>query len=137
MKPNVPQAFGCSNAMPLATHCALMLSLAPFDRVNPATGKVLPVVNEKRVFSAMVVFVHPSQKLSPIEEAVDILIVMSQNPQGVPAVALCQLPQRSRGEFYPCPMNDAFLVLPFNTGADGPILHLNMPICRCDEFTMW
>ena len=92
-KPDVPQAFGCSDAMPLATHHALMLSLAPFNRVNPATGKVLPDVKEKRVFSAVVVFVHPSQKLSPIEEAVDILIVMSWNPQGVPAAALCQLPQ--------------------------------------------
>ena len=34
-------------------------------------------------------------------------------------------------------MNNAFLVLPFSTGADGPILHLNMPICCCDEFTVW
>ena len=33
-------------------------------------------------------------------------------------------------------MNDKFLVLPFNTGADGPILHLNMPICHCDEFAV-
>ena len=135
-KPYVPQAFGCSGATPLATHHALMLSLVPFDRVNPATGKVSPDVDEKRVFSTVVVFVHPSQKLSPIEEAVDILIVVSWNPQGVPAAALCQLPQQSIGEFYPCPTNNAFLVLPFNTGADGPILHLDKPICHCDEFTV-
>ena len=120
----------------LATHHALMLSLAPFDRVNPATGKVSPDVNERKVFSAMVVFVHPSQKLSPIEEAVDILIVISQNPQGIPVMALCQLPQQSIGEFYPCPMNDTFLVLPFNMGPDGPILHLDMPIHHCDEFAV-
>ena len=86
-KPDVPQAFGCSDAIPLATHHALMLSLAPFDWVNPATGKVSPDVDEKNVFSAVVVFVHPSQKLSPIGEAVNVLIVMSQNPQGVQAVA--------------------------------------------------
>ena len=30
-KPNVPQAFGHSDASPLATHHALMLSLVPFD----------------------------------------------------------------------------------------------------------
>ena len=135
-KPDVPQAFGCNDASPLATHHALMLSLAPFNQVNPATGEVSPDVDEKKVFSAVVVFVHPSQKLSTIEEAVDVLIVVSRNPQGVPVMALCQLPQRSMGEFYPCPMNDAFLVLPFNMGPDGPILHLNTPIHCCDEFAM-
>ena len=132
----MPQAFGCSDTMPLATHHALMHSLVPFDQVNPATGEVLPDIDKKNVFSAVVVFVNPSQKLSPIEEAVDILIVMSWNPQGVTVAALCQLPQQSVGEFYPCPMNDAFLVLPFSTGADGPILHLNMPIHHCDEFAV-
>ena len=136
VKPDVPQAFGCSDAMSLATHHALMLSMVPFDLVNPATGEVSPDVDEKNVFSAVVVFVHPSLKFSPIEEAVDILIVMSRNPQGVPVAALCQLPQQSVGEFYPCSMNNAFLVLPFSTGADGPILHLNMPIHHCDEFMM-
>ena len=135
-KPDVPQAFGHSDASPLATHCALMLSLAPFDRVNPATGEVSLDIYEKKEFSAIVVFVHPSQKLSPIEEAVDVLIVISWNPQGVPAMALCQLPQQSIGEFYPCPMNNAFLLLPFNMGPDGPILHLDTPIHRCDEFTV-
>ena len=136
MKPNVPQAFGHSDATPLATHCVLMLSFAPFDQVNPATGEVSPDIDEKKVFSTMVVFVHPSQKLSPIEEAVNVLIVVSSNAQVVPAMALCQLPQLSVGEFYPCPTNDVFLVLPFNVGPDGPILHLDTPICHCDEFTM-
>ena len=28
------------------------------------------------------------------------------------------------------------MVLPFNTGADGPILHLDTPICCCDEFAV-
>ena len=136
VKPNVPQAFRHSDAMPLATHCALMLSLVPFNRVNPATTEVSPEIDEKKVFSAVVVFVHPSQKLSLIEEAVNVLIVISWNPQGVPVMALCQLPQQSVGEFYPCPMNDAFLVLPFNMGLDGLILHLNTPIHCCDEFAV-
>ena len=137
VRPNVPQAIGHSNSTPLATHHALMLSLVPFDQVNPATGELSPGIDEKKVFSTVVVFVHPFQKLSPIEEAVDILIVVSQNPQGVPVTALCQLPQQSVGEFYPYPMNDAFLVLPFNVGPDGPILHLDTPIHRCDEFAVW
>ena len=114
-----------------------MLSLAPFDRVNPATGKVLPDIDEKKVFSTIVVFVHPSQKLSSIEEAVDVLLVISCDLKSVPVTALCHLPQRSVGEFYPCPTNDTALVLPFSIGPDGPILHLNMPICGCNEFAVW
>ena len=105
--------------------------------MNPATGKVLPDIDEKKVFSAVVVFVHPSQKLSPIEEAVDVLLVMSWDPKGVPVTALCQLPQQSMGEFYPCSTNDAALVLPFSMGPDSPILHLNTPICCCDKFAVW
>ena len=136
VRSDVPQAFGCSDATPLATYHALMLSLAPFDRVNPATGEVSSDIDEKKVFSAMVVFVHPSQKLSSIEEAVDMLLVMSRDPKSVPATALCHLPQQSVGEFYPCPTNDTALVLPFGMGLDGPILHLNTPICGCNEFTV-
>ena len=41
------------------------------------------------------------------------------------------------GEFYPCPTNDAALVLPFSMGPDSPILHLNTPICSCNEFAVW
>ena len=70
-----------------------MLSLAPFDQVNSAMSEVLPDIDEKKVFSAMVVFVHPSQKLSSIKEAVDMLLVVSHDLAGVPATALCRLPQ--------------------------------------------
>ena len=45
VKPDVPQAFGHSDATPLATYHALMLSLAPFDRVNPTTSKVSPDID--------------------------------------------------------------------------------------------
>ena len=34
-------------------------------------------------------------------------------------------------------MNDAALVLPFSMGPDSPILHLNTPICGCNEFAIW
>ena len=135
--PDVPQVFGCSDGTPLATYHILMLSLAPFDRVNSATGEVSPDIDEKKVFSTVGVFVHPSQKLSSIEKAVNMLLVISCDLVGVPATALCHLPQQSIGEFYPCPMNDMALVLPFSMGQDGLILHLNTPICHCDEFTVW
>ena len=92
-RPDVPQAFRCSDTTPLVIYHALMLSLVPFNQVNPATGEVSPDIDDKKVFSAVVVFVHPSQKLSPIEETVDMLLVMSQDPKCVPVTALCQLPQ--------------------------------------------
>ena len=135
--PSVPQAFGHSDATPLATYHVLMLSLVPFDRVNPATGEVSPDIDKKKVFSAVVVFVHPSQKLLSIEEAVDMLLVISHDLKSVPATALCHLPQRSVGEFYPCPTNDVALVLRFSMGPGSPILHLNMPIRGCNEFAVW
>ena len=104
--------------------------------MNSATSEVSPDIDEKKVFSAMVVFVHPSQRLSSIKEAVNMLLVVSCDPVGVPVTALCCLPQQSIGRFYPCPTNDAALVLPFSMGQDGPILHLNTPIRHCDEFTV-
>ena len=79
--PSMPQAFGHSIAIPLVTYHTLMLSLVPFERVNPATGEVSPDIGEKKVFSTVVVFVHPFQKLSSIEEVVDMLLVVSHDPK--------------------------------------------------------
>ena len=45
--------------------------------MNPATGEVSADIEETKVFSTVVVFVHPSQKLSSIEEAANILLVVS------------------------------------------------------------
>ena len=115
VRPDVPQVFRHSDATTLATHCALMLSLVPFDQVNPATGEVSPDIDEKKVFSTVVLFVHPFQKLSPIEEAVNILIVISQNPQGVPVMALCQLPQH-RGVL-PLPNEQRIPCIAFQCGS--------------------
>ena len=135
-RPDVPQAFRHSDTAPLATYYTLMLSLMPFDRVNPATGEVSMDIDEKKVFSTIVVFVHPSQKLSSIEEAVNILLVMSWGLKSVPVTALCCLPQQSVGKFYPCSTNDVAQVLPFSMGPDGPILHLNTPFHGCNKFTV-
>ena len=105
--------------------------------MNPAIGEVSVDIEEMKVFSTVVVFVHPSQKLSSIKEAVNILLVVSRDPKSVPATVLCHLPQQSVGEFYPCSTNNAVLVFPFSMGPDGPILHLNTPIHGCKEFTIW
>ena len=95
------QAFGHSDATSLATYRALMLSLVSFCHVDPSTGKASPDVSGKKVFPTVVVFVHPLQQLSSIEEAVDMLLVVSRDPANVPASALCCLPEQSIGKFYP------------------------------------
>ena len=136
VRPDVPQAFGHGDATILATYHALMLSHMPFCRVDPSTGKASPDTTGKRVFSAVVVFVHPSQQLMAIEEGIDMLLVLSHDQSNVPASALCCLPERNKGEFYPCSMHGTTLVLPFSMGDDGPILHLNTPICHCNEFAV-
>ena len=134
---DVPQAFRRSDTTTLATYYALMLSLAPFCSVSPATGETSPDIDEKKVFSTAVVFVHPLQQLSSIEEAVDILLVVSHDLESVLVPALCCLPKQSIGEFYTSPTHDVAQVLPFSMGQDGPILHLNTPICCCNEFAVW
>ena len=133
---DVPQAFRHGDATSLATYHALMLLLSPFCCVNLSTGETSPDVSDKKVFSAVVLFVHPSQQLSSIEEAVDMLLEVSCDPESVPASALCCLPDWSIGEFYPCSTHSATLVLPLSMGQDDPILHLNMPMHHCDEFAV-
>ena len=123
--------------LPSATYHALMLLLVPFCHVNSSTGEASPDVDDKKVFSTVVVFVHPSQQLSSIEEAVDMLLVVSHDPESVPVMVICHLPEQSIGEFYPCPTHNVALVLPFSMGQDGPILYLNTPIHRCNEFAVW
>ena len=94
-RPNVPQAFGHGDATTLATYHALMLSLVLFCHVDPSTGEASPDISSKKVFSAMVVFVHPSQQLMSIEEGIDMLLVLSCDPANVPVTALCCLPEQS------------------------------------------
>ena len=61
VRSDVPQAFRHSDATSLATYHALMLSWALFCHVDPSRDEALPDVSDKKVFSAVVVFVHPSQ----------------------------------------------------------------------------
>ena len=123
--------------MTLVTYHALMLSLANFRPASPDSGGTSANADDKKVFSAVVVFVPPLQKLSSIEDAVDMLLVISCDPAGMPVAALCCLPKQGIGEFYPCLGHDAALVLPFGMSQDGRILYLNTSIHHCDEFAIW
>ena len=85
---------------------ALMLSWAHACIDNGATSRA-------KVFSAVVVCVHPYQTLMSIRQGANDLINWSIKWPKKCMSALCQLPRRSAKTFYPSPLNDSYLVLPF------------------------
>ena len=113
-----------------------MLSYVPFCQAKPATGKALPSPTGQMVFSAVVVFVHPRQHLVPIQEGVDLLLVIFHDPSTVPCSVLCHLPEKGIGELYPCMTHSTLLVLPIGVGKKGPILHLDTHAHPSCEFVV-
>ena len=73
---------------------ALMLSRVPsYLRVeNDLKGE--------KVYSAVVVFVHPKQELLTIKEGADCLLQLAGQPDADVTV-LCELPGHKYGRFYP------------------------------------
>ena len=134
--PEAPQVFGQSDSTSLSTFHALMLYNVPFCRAKPSTGKASPSATGKRVFSTIVVFVHPLQHLLPIEEGVDMLLVLSSDSSHEPCSALCRLPERNVREFYPCLTHSMTLMLPYSIGEEGPIMHLDTSIHLCGGFAI-
>ena len=92
---------------------ALMLS-----RVPSCLGVENDLQGEK-VYSAVVVFVHPNwelftikQELFTIKEGADSLLQFAGQPDADITV-LCELPGNKYGRFYPSAINHAYLVLPY------------------------
>ena len=85
---------------------ALMLSWAHACIDNGATSRT-------KVFSVVVVCVHPYQTLMSIRQGANDLINWSIKWPKKCMSTLCQLPRRSTKTFYPSPLNDSYLVLPF------------------------
>ena len=85
---------------------ALMLSRGP-----SCLGVGTDLEGEK-VYSAVVVFVHPKQELLTIKEGADCLIAITKEPDSDVTV-LCELLSHKHGRFYPSVINHAYLVLPY------------------------
>ena len=85
---------------------ALLLSWAHACIDNGATSRA-------KVFSAVVVCVHPYQTLMSIRQGANDLINWSIKWPKKCMSAFCQLPRRSAKTFYPSPLNNSYLVLPF------------------------
>ena len=101
----------------------LMLSRAP---------SCLGVGNDlegEKVYSAVVMFVHPKQELLTIKEGADSLLQFAGQPDADVTV-LCELPGHKYGRFYPSTINHAYLVLPYSGKKGKPKqLRLDFAIC--------
>ena len=101
----------------------LMLSRAP---------SCLRVENDlkgEKVYSAVVMFVHPKQELLTIKEGADSLLQFAGQPDADVTV-LCELPGHKYGRFYPSAINHAYLVLLYCGKKGKPKqLHLDLTMC--------
>ena len=92
------------------------------------------------VYSAVVVFVHPAQVLSSIENAVDFyelqrkLILQGSHSSGW--CILCKLPRYETSRYFPVIPRQPFLVLPI-TPDTRPQLCLDSVLCDADCILIW
>ena len=131
-----PRHSGAGMSQTLSTCHGLMFSWVPFCPENPNSGRASANAGNRKVFSAVVVIMHPSQKVSSIKEAVDMLLVISHDLVGRPVAALCCLPELGIGKLYPCLGHNTALMSLFSMHQDSPMLHLNTLIRHCEEFTI-
>ena len=123
-KKDLPNSFWNWDATETVHGMALMLS-----RGSSCMGVESNLEGEK-IYSALVVFVHPKQDLVSIKEGAACLVatVEQTEPTGVSVskigttrsdvTVLCRLPDPKRGRFFPSSPNHAYLVLPY-TGKKG------------------
>ena len=96
----------------------------------------------KKIYSALVVFMHPKQELVSIKEGVACLVatVEQSEPPGTSVLksdvtksdvtVLCRLPDSRRGRYFPSSPNHAYLVLPY-AGKKGTPKKLRLDLVMC------
>ena len=106
---------------------ALMLS-----RGSSCLGVRTDLEGEK-VYSAVVVFMHPRQELLMIKEGAGCLVATVKEAgsgSGSDITVLCKLPSHKHGRFFPSLINHAYLVLPYLAKKGKPKkLHLDLAMC--------
>ena len=88
-------------------------------RAPPSIAGAGVADQEERVFTAVIVFVHPLQQLTTIREATTKLLSLGETWKTENMSALCRLPRIDVGWFYPSAVSDAYLVLPYMSTAKG------------------
>ena len=119
----------------------LLNSFANWDSKNKEAGMALMLsrgpsclrvgtdLEGEKVYSAVVVFMHPKQELLTIKEGADCLIAIAKEPDSDVTV-LCELPSHKHGRFYPSAINHAYLVLPYCAQKGKPKkLCLDLAMC--------
>ena len=90
----------------------------------------------KKVYSALVVFVHLRQELLTIKEGAGCLIAtveqveQAESSSGSDITVLCKLPNHKYGRYYPSVVNHAYLVLPY-LGKKGTPKKLCLDVAMC------
>ena len=83
----------------------------------------------KKVYSTIIMFVHPKQELMTIKEGADCLVAIAKEPDSDVTV-LCELPKHKHGRFYPSAINHTYLVLPYCAQKGKPKkLRLDLAMC--------
>ena len=104
---DAPQSFRGWEAKKAEWGQALMLSWSP---ARNGGGPTSPVA---KVFTAVVVCIHPCQVVMSVKDAANDLLSHSVATLMRSMSTLCRLPRHSVGTFYPSPLNHSFLVLPY------------------------
>ena len=106
---------------------ALMLSR------GPSCLRVETDLEGEKVYSTVVIFVHPKQELLTIKEGTGCLVAIveqSSSSSESDITVLCKLPKNKHGKFYPSAVNDTYLVLPYAAKKGKPKkLRLDVAMC--------
>ena len=86
---------------------ALLLSWASLQMSDSVASQTI------KVFTAVVVYIHPCQAVMSIRDGANDLLSHSVATPKRSMSALCQLPKCSARTYYPSPLNHSFLVLPY------------------------
>ena len=123
----LPNSFANWDSPKKEAGMALMLSQGP-----SCLGVGTDLEGEK-VYSAVIVFVHPKQELVMIKEWAECLVVtvkQSDSGSNSDVSVLCGLPSHKHGRFYPSTINHSYLVLPY-LAKKGNLKKLRLDLAMC------
>ena len=129
-KEDLPNSFTNWDSTETEVGMALMLS-----RGSSCLGLRSELEGEK-VYSVLVVFVHPRQELLTIKEGAGCLIATVEQVEQAGSssssdvTVLCKLPNHKYGWYYPSVVNHAYLVLPY-LGKKGTPKKLRLDVAMC------
>ena len=101
----------------------LLISWAPLWMSDGAASQTV------KVFTAVIVCIHPCQAVMSIKDGASDLLNHSMATLMRSMSALCQLPKPSVGTFYPSPLNHSYLVLPYlHVKGEEKKVHLDLSV---------